>query len=61
MITLIEKLRLAVGDEHVTTDALECKYYAQDVYSRSYSAAAVVSPGDKNELDFHYIFLLRYQ
>jgi FAD/FMN-containing dehydrogenase len=50
MQALLENLRSVAGEENITTDALECEYFAQDVYSKSYSAAAVVAPGDKNEL-----------
>ncbi len=46
----LEALRNAVGAAHVTTDLLECEYFAQDVYSQSYRAAAVVSPANKEEL-----------
>jgi len=47
MQALLENLRSVAGAANVTTDALECEYFAQDVYSLSYSAAAVVAPGDK--------------
>lgn len=50
MRTLVEKLRTTLGADNVTTDALECEYYSQDVYSANYSAAAVVSPGNREEL-----------
>jgi len=47
---VIKNLRSVVGDAHVTTDALECEFYAGDVYSCGFRAAAVVSPGDINAL-----------
>jgi len=50
MQALLENLRSVFGNENVTTDALECEYFAQDVYSKSCSAAAVVAPADKKEL-----------
>jgi FAD/FMN-containing dehydrogenase len=50
MTTLVEKLRSVVGVEHVTIDSLECEYYSQDVYSARHPAAAVVAPGNKDEL-----------
>jgi FAD/FMN-containing dehydrogenase len=50
MQSLLENLCVVLGNENVITDALECEYFAQDVYSKSSSVAAVVAPADKNEL-----------
>ena len=50
MQALLENIRSVAGDENVIIDALECEFFAQDVYSKSWNAAAVVAPGDKNEL-----------
>lgn len=50
MQALIDALERVVGVGHVTTDRLECEYFAQDVYSQSLPAGAVASPGNKEEL-----------
>lgn len=47
---LLDKLRATVGAEHLILDALECEYYAQDVFSAASPAAAVVAPADKHQL-----------
>jgi FAD/FMN-containing dehydrogenase len=39
-----------VGPEHVSTDPLECDYFAQDVFTRVRPAAAVVAPADTDQL-----------
>lgn len=50
MQNLLETMRATTGNEHVTTDALECQYFSQDVYSAGHQAVAVVSPADKHQL-----------
>ncbi len=50
MQALLEQLRNIVRDDGLTTDALECVYYAQDVYSQAEPAAAVVSPTNTQQL-----------
>ena len=47
---MIEALAKAVGGEHVLTDEASCVLYAQDVYTRSLPALAVVRPGNIEEL-----------
>jgi FAD/FMN-containing dehydrogenase len=50
MQALLEQLSALVGADRFTTDALECAYYSQDVYTRADPAAAVVSPADTEQL-----------
>lgn len=50
MQALLEQLRSLVGDDGFTTDALECSYFSQDVYSQACPAAAVVSPVNTRQL-----------
>ncbi len=40
---LLDELRALVGVEHVTVDAVECAYFAQDVFTQA--APAAVLPG----------------
>lgn len=47
---LLEQLKATVGAENVLLDALDCQYYAQDVFSSELPAAAVVRPEDKQQL-----------
>jgi len=48
--SLTRSLQSIVGEDHVTIDAAECVYYAQDVFTRAAPAAAVVAPGNKEQL-----------
>ena len=50
MQTLIDELNKICGEDHVTTDRLECDFYAQDVFTRAIPAAIVAAPGDKHQL-----------
>jgi FAD/FMN-containing dehydrogenase len=50
MQALLEEIRSLVGDDRMTTDALECTYYSQDVYTRAAPAAVVVAPADTQQL-----------
>ncbi len=50
MNDLIRDLQAVVGAEHLTTDARECDYFAQDVFTRSEPAGVVVAPGDTGQL-----------
>ena len=50
MQALLEEIRSLVGDDRMTTDALECTYYSQDVYTKAAPAAVVVAPADTEQL-----------
>lgn len=50
MPSLLDQLRILVGPDQFTTDALECRYFAQDVYAQGFPAAAVVAPEDTRQL-----------
>ncbi len=50
MQVLLEQLRSLVGDDGFTSDAVECTYFAQDIYSQAAPAAAVVSPTNTRQL-----------
>lgn len=42
---MIERLISIVDAEHVLFDVESCAFYSQDIFTKSYSAAAVVKPG----------------
>ena len=46
----IEGIANTVGSENLLLDAYACSFYAQDVYTKSLSALAVVRPGNTQEL-----------
>ena len=48
--SLIDALSARVGGEYVLTDEASCVLYAQDVYTKSIPAMAVVRPGSLEEL-----------
>ncbi len=50
MQVLLEQLGSLVGEGGITTDALECAYFSQDVYCEDVHAAAVVSPENTRQL-----------
>jgi FAD/FMN-containing dehydrogenase len=50
MDAVLERLRAIAGAGHVSTDPLECDYFAQDVFTRDIPAAVVVAPGDVEQL-----------
>ena len=47
---LLQQLAGVVGDQHVRTDEAACVLFAQDVYTKSNPALAVVSPANTEEL-----------
>ncbi len=47
---MLEQLSAVVGQSHVLTDEASCVLYAQDVYTKSLPALAVVQPADTREL-----------
>ena len=47
---IIEGIQAMVGSEHLLLDANACSFYAQDVFTKALSAAAVVRPGNTDEL-----------
>ncbi len=47
---MLQQLADVVGDQYLQTDKDACVFYAQDVYTRSRPALAVVSPADSAEL-----------
>ena len=49
-VSLLEKLAALVGADHVLTDADSVSLFAQDVYTKSIPALAVVQPGTTEEL-----------
>jgi FAD/FMN-containing dehydrogenase len=48
--SVLDQIRGIVGEENVITDAQECVFIAQDVYSQGAPAGAWVKPGDKQQL-----------
>jgi len=48
--SLFDELVAIVGPDHVLTDAASCTLFAQDVFTKSIAAMAVVQPGNKDEL-----------
>ena len=47
---MLQQLAGVVGDQHVQTDEAACVLFAQDVYTKSKPALAVVSPANADEL-----------
>ena len=50
MERLASKLCVIAGERNVSTDAAECDYFAQDVFTRDTPAGVVVAPGDTEQL-----------
>ncbi|MEM8814650.1 MAG: FAD-binding oxidoreductase [Pseudomonadota bacterium] len=48
--SLIDQLVAELGQEHVLTDEASCVLYAQDVYTKSIPAKAVIRPGSTEQL-----------
>ena len=46
----IEGIANTVGSENLLLDTYACSFYAQDVFTKSLSALAVVRPGNAEEL-----------
>lgn len=50
MHALLEQLKVIVGDDRLITDAEECRFFSQDVYTEALVAAAVIAPADTQQL-----------
>ncbi len=50
MQALFTQLKSILGDERLTTDPKECRYFSQDVYSENIAAAAVIAPDNTEQL-----------
>ncbi len=50
MNDFVQELETLVSADRFTTDAVECDYFAQDVFTRAQPASIVVSPADTTEL-----------
>lgn len=48
--TLVHDLGEIVGQDHVSSDEFSCSLFAQDVFTKSIAAMAVVAPANKQEL-----------
>lgn len=47
--SLVDRMRQAVGADHVQTDAATCAFMSQDIFAKGAQAAAVVSPQTTDE------------